>query len=42
MHYVLDVSRYINIVYIGMYLVLTYTERLFQLFATFLAIFAVQ
>ena len=29
MHYVLEMSRHTNIVYIGMYFVLTYLERLF-------------
>ena len=30
MHYILDVSRYTNIAYIGVYLVLTYKEKLFS------------
>ena len=28
MYYILEVSRYTNIVYIGVYLVLTYEEKL--------------
>ena len=35
-------SRYTNIVYIGRYLGLTYTERFFQQFAAFLARFVGQ
>ena len=41
--YILKMPRYTNIVYIGRYLVLTYTERLKQQqFAAFLAIFVGQ
>ena len=35
MYYILEVSRYTNIVYIAVYLALTQIERLCQLFATF-------
>ena len=38
-HYIFKVLRYISIVYIGRYLVLTYIEIFFQLFDAFLAIF---
>ena len=41
MHYILKVSRFTNIVYIGKYLVLTYTERLFSTVAAFIAILLV-
>ena len=39
MHYILEVSRYTNIVYIGVYLVPTYTERLFSTVCYFLSYF---
>ena len=42
LHYVLEVSTYTNIVYIGMYLVLTYIEIFFQHFAAILALFVGQ
>ena len=36
LYYIFEVSRYTNIVYIGVYLVLTYISKdYFQLFATF-------
>ena len=42
MYYILEVSRYTNIVYIGMYLVLTIVERLFSTVCYFKAVFAGQ
>ena len=41
-YYILEVTRYTNIVYIGRYLVLTYIEDFFQQFAAFLNIFVGQ
>ena len=37
MHYILEVSRYTNIAYIGVYLVLTYIEMLFSAVCYFLS-----
>ena len=39
MHYILELSRYINIVYTGVYLVLTYNEKLFSIVFYFLSYF---